>query len=291
MAAYVYEVIRWPFQYTATNMILTKIGGGGGSTTITVATGIYVMDGNNGVQPPPVNFLPLLEAAINTGIITLGGGSVIDINMDIDGKAVFRTTVSDSNKYDLKPGVGGAALIGADLVGGEVRAAESSIQNVTMARQCSHQWHPGIDADYDSGGLQRIIVDEGRNLKGDPRRIRRDFAPWTERVLDWSRIASARMAAARAATLAFAEVAGFTTATEVNTWEAMWLYLCGAVGPYGDNRVYLYSTNDPTTTSRSGPYHYILGDSTPGLRGLPAGGYERGLSSEYYAVKILLKAV
>lgn len=68
----------------------------------------------------------------------------------------------------------------------------------------------------------------------------------------------------------------------------MWLYLTGDAGPYGDNRVYVYSTNDPSTASRTGPYDVVLTDSEPGLAGLPAGGYVQGMASEHYAARLLL---
>jgi hypothetical protein len=98
------------------------------------------------------------------------------------------------------------------------------------------------------------------------------------------------MSTARAADATFALVAGVTTA-EDNTWEALWLYLTGAPGPYDDNRIYLYSTNDPTTDTREGPYDIILTECEPGLDGLPAGGYVKSMSSEYYPVKMLLREI
>ena len=98
------------------------------------------------------------------------------------------------------------------------------------------------------------------------------------------------MSTDRAADANFATVAGVATGDD-NTWEAMWNYLLGTPGPYDDNRVYLYSTNDPTTDTRTGPYDVILSECDPGLDGLAADGYVKSMSSEYRPVKVLLREI
>jgi hypothetical protein len=289
MSAYSYEVIRWPFAWPATNLTLNKSGGG--STTITVAGANYLIDGQS--VAAPVNFLSAVQTAINAGLVALGGTATVAVSMNTAGHVVFTTTVADGSRYTINLNTAFEAAIGAtaaNYFGGKLQVVRSSVGDLTMTYQAAYQWHPGIDADYDSGDLQRIILNEGRNLLGQPRRVRRDYAPWVERMLDWSRVAGGRMSTARAADADFATVAGITTG-EDNTWENMWLYLAGEMGPYNDNRVYLYTTNDPSTALRQGPYDVILSASEPGLEGLPAGGYERGMASEYYPVKIMLREI
>lgn len=289
MSEYAYQVVRWPFTIASTGLTLNQAGGG--STTITIAAGTYICDGMGSVIAPK-DFVTELETRVNAGIIALGGTAVVSFDLATDGH--FRWTVStgDSNRYTITPTADLLMWTGGDstedyYAGNLMVCGTTTAQTNTYKFQMYAQWHPGIDADYDSSDLQRQIVSEGRNLKGRVRRVVRSYAPWVERRLDWSRIASGRMSDARAASSLFAGVAGVTT-DEDNTWEAMWLYLTGEAGPYGDNRVYVYSTNDPSTAVQTGPYDVILEGSEPGLAGLPSGGYVQGMASEYYAARLAL---
>ena len=98
------------------------------------------------------------------------------------------------------------------------------------------------------------------------------------------------MSTDRATDANFAAVAGISTG-EDNTWENLWNYLLGEPGPYDDNRVYVYSTNSPSTDTRTGPYDVILSECDPGLDGLAADGYVKSMSSEYRPVKVLLREI
>jgi len=288
LSDYAYQVVRWPFAIAGADLNWTVRSGG--DSVQAISAGTYICDGMGAVVAP-IDLIKRLQTAIAAGMAALGTTGTITVSMRTDGRVAF-TAASLSKNVELKNltanqiaylGVGASQIsgglfaIGASGVDGEI----------TTSYQAGSQWLPGIDADYDSSDMQRQIVSEGRNLRGRVRRVVRSYDTWTERRLDWSRIASGRMSAARAADANFATVAGVTTG-EDNTWEAMWLYLTGAVGPYGDNRVYIYSTNDPSTAAITGPYDVVLSDSEPGLQGLPSGGYVQGMASEYYAARLAL---
>jgi hypothetical protein len=288
--SYRHEVLRWPFSYSSATLTVNKVGGGSATTSIPTQT--YICDGGGAVVAP-VDFVKAFETAINAALTALGGTAQIEARMGLDGRIQTQNTLADG-RYTVDFNAALESILGAtsaDYYFGKLIVAGTNTTSVrTMTYQARNQWLPGIDADYDSGNLQRIILTEGRNLRGEPRRVRRDAGGWSERMLDWSRIASARMSTARAATASFAQVAGLTTG-EVNTWENMWLYLAGQVGPYGDNRVYLYTSNDPAVAVRQGPYDVILDDSRPGTGGLDVGGYERGMASEHYPCQVRLRSI
>ena len=292
MSDYAYQVVRWPFAIAGAdlNWTVRNTTGGGADSVQAISAGTYICDGDAGAVAP-IDIIKRLQTTIAAGITALTVSGTITVNLRTDGRVDFVYSGLDKN-IALKNltanqiaylGVGASQITGGIFPIG-VAAASGTI---TTSYQAGSQWLPGIDADYDSSDLQRQIVSEGRNLKGRVRRVVRSYATWVERRLDWSRIAGARMSDARAASSLFAGVAGVTT-SEDNTWEALWLYLTGAVGPYGDNRVYIYSTNDPSTAVQTGPYDVILSDSEPGLAGLPSGGYVQGMASEYYAARLAL---
>lgn len=279
---YSYQVVRWPFAASGADLTFNFRDKSIPASTSAqaIAAGTYICDGSDSAVAP-IDMVRAFEAAAQAAATAIGTvGGTITATMDTAGRLV----VAHSGAGNLLELYSATATQQAWL---GLTAATWTVSGSTSTYQMFGQWHPGIDADYDSGDLQRQIISEGRNLKGRVRRVVRSYAPWDERRLDWSRIASGRMSMARAAASAFATVAGITTG-EDNTWESMWLYLTGDAGPYGDNRVYIYSTNDPSTASRTGPYDVALTESDPGLAGLPAGGYVQGMASEHYAARLLL---
>lgn len=284
MSEYAYKVIRWPFLVDSGYTITFQKNGTGTTSAQTITAGTYICDGSE-VVIAPKDYVEALENAIDAAVTALGIGSTVKLDLNDEGKIVaslgggsgnLTATLTSTQRRDM-----GFASTSFSL------PADTA---TTFAFQAYGQWLPGIDEDYDSGDLQRQIVSEGRNLLGQPRRVVRSYAPWTERLLEWSRIAGARMSTFRATNATFATVAGVTQ-NEDNTWEYLWNYLTGAPGPYDDNRIYVYTTNDPTTDTREGPYDVILSECEPGLEGLPAGGYVQGMSSEYYRAKLLLREI
>lgn len=288
MSEYAYEVVRWPFAISGADLNWTVRSGA--DNTQAISAGTYICDGDAGAVAP-IDLIKRLQTAIAASLAALSITGTITVNLRTDGRVDFVYASLSKNVALKNLTVNQIAYLGvgaSQISGGLFDIGLSSIDDtITTDFQAGSQWHPGIDADYDSSDLQRQIVSEGRNLKGRVRRVVRSYAPWVERRLDWSRIASARMSDARAADADFASVAGVTT-DEDNTWEAMWLYLTGDAGPYDDNRVYIYSTNDPSTAVQTGPYDVILEGSEPGLAGLPSGGYVQGMASEYYAARLAL---
>lgn len=284
MSEYAYKTIRWPFEVAAGYSFAFRHNGGGAPSSQTITAGTYICDGSNSVSAP-IDYVNALETEINDAIAALAIGGSVTGNLTDEGKIRMRWTGGTGNLT-----VTLTTTQQRDMGYASTSFSLPADSETIFAYQAYGQWLPGIDEDYDSGDLQRQIVSEGRNLKGEPRRVVRSYAPWTERVLEWSRIAGGRMTYDRAADSDFATVAGIATA-EDNVWEALWFYLTGAVGPYGDNRIYLYTTNDPTTDSREGPYDVILSLCEPGLDGIPAAGHIQGMSSEYYRVKMLLRAI
>lgn len=279
-----YEVIRWPFAASGADLTFNfRNKNTPASTSAQVITaGTYICDGSSAVIAPIDLVKAFVDKAQAAATAIAGVGGTVTGVLNSAGKLVITHTgyVDPMQVYNLTATQ--QAWLGA--------SASVLTIDATYSFQMYGQWHPQIDTDYDSGDLQRQIVSEGRNLKGEPRRVVRSYAPWTERILEWSRVPGGAMSDARAADATFATVAGVSTG-EDNTWEALWLYLTGEPGPYDDNRIYLYSTNDPATDTREGPYDVILTDCEPGLDGLPAGGYVKSMSSEYYPVKMLLREI
>ncbi len=291
MSDYAYQVVRWPFAIAGADLSWTVRNTTSGLDNVqAMSAGTYICDGDAGAVAP-IDLIKRLQTAIAAALTAEGISGTITVSLRTDGRVDFAYTglTKDIALKNLTANQIAYLGVGASQISGGLFAigVTSSTGTITTDFQAGSQWHPGIDADYDSSDLQRQIVSEGRNLKGRVRRVVRSYATWVERRLDWSRVAGARMSEARAASATFAGVAGVTT-SEDNTWEALWLYLTGAVGPYGDNRVYVYSTNDPSTAVQTGPYDVILSDSEPGLAGLPSGGYVQGMASEYYAARLAL---
>lgn len=284
MSEYAYEVFRWPFAASGADLTFYFRDKDDPMTTSTqaISAGTYICDGSSAVVAPidmVKAFVDAAQAAATamvsvggtvTGVLNSAGNLVMTHTGYSDPMQVFNLTTTQQ------------AWLGANAATLTIDAAYTF--------QMFGQWHPMIDSDYDSGDLQRQIASEGRNLRGEPRRVVRSYAPWVERFLEWSRVPGGVMSDARAADADFATVAGVATG-EDNTWEAMWNYLLGTPGPYDDKRVYLYSTNDPTTDTRTGPYDVILSECDPGLDGLAADGYVKSMSSEYRPVKVLLREI
>lgn len=280
-----YEVVRWPFAASGADLTFNFRNKNTPASTSAqaIASGTYICDGSGATIAPKDMVKAFVDAAQAAATAIAGVGGTVTGVLNTAGKLVITHTgnVDALEAYNLTATQ--QAWLGA-------AAAVVTVSGATFTYQMYGQWHPQIDTDYDSGDLQRQIVSEGRNFKGEPRRVVRSYAPWVERILEWSRVPGGAMSEARAADATFALVAG-VTAGEDNTWEEMWLYLTGEPGPYGDNRIYLYSTNDPATDTREGPYDVILSECEPGLEGLPAGGYVKSMSSEYYPVKMLLREI
>ena len=286
MSEYAYEVFRWPFAASGADLTFyfRRVNNIAINNSQAIAAGTYICDGSGAVVAPLDMVKAFTDAAqaAATAIGTVGGTVTGVLNSDGNLEMTHTGETNAMEVYNLTATQ--QAWLGAD--GANIEIGNSA----SWRYQMFGQWHPKIDSDYDSGDLQRQIASEGRNLKGEPRRVVRSYAPWTERFLDWSRVPGGVMSTARAADANFAAVAGIAGG-EDNTWEAMWNYLLGTPGPYDDNRVYLYSTNDPTTDTRTGPYDVILSECDPGLDGLAADGYVKSMSSEYRPVKVLLREI
>lgn len=287
MSVYVYKVVRWPFDVQAPNNSFSfeEDGVGPPTSVQTVTVGTYINDGSASVIAPK-DFVKAFKDAANLAITALGLGGSMTAVLNADGKMVLTWT-----------GQTGGDLLLTGLTAtqqmwlGISTSSFSFFDGVnTLDFQAGCQWHPGIDDDHDSGNLGRQLASEGKNLLGQPRRVVRSAARWEQRRIAWSFIASARMLDARAAESGFATFAGLTVG-EDNTWENMWEYLLGEPGPYGDNRVYIYSTNDPATDTVSGPYDVILSESNPGLDGVPAGGVVGGMAIEHFPCMIMLREI
>ena len=285
MSEYAYEVFRWPFAASGADLTFNFRNKNTPASTSAqaIASGTYICDGSGATIAPKDMVKAFVDAAQAAATAIAGVGGTVTGVLNTAGKLVITHTgnVDALEAYNLTATQ--QAWLGA-------AAAVVTVSGVTFTYQMFGQWHPQIDSDYDSGDLQRQIASEGRNLRGEPRRVVRSYAPWVERFLEWSRVPGGAMSTDRAADANFATVAGVSTG-EDNTWEALWNYLLGAPGPYDDNRVYLYSTNDPTTDTRTGPYDVILSECDPGLDGLAADGYVKSMSSEYRPVKILLREI
>ena len=288
MSEYAYKVFRWPFAASGADLTFyfRRTNNIAINNSQAIAAGTYICDGSSAVIAPKDMVKAFVDAAqaAATAIATVGG----TVTGVLNSSGILETTHTGAANamevYNLTATQ--CAWLGVPTVDAMFKINEPT----NLVFQMFGQWHPMIDSDYDSGDLQRQIASEGRNLKGEPRRVVRSYAPWTERFLDWSRVPGGVMSDARAADATFAAVAGVYVG-EDNTWEAMWNYLLGTPGPYDDNRVYLYSTNDPATDTRTGPYDVILSECDPGLDGLAADGYVKSMSSEYRPVKILLREI
>lgn len=284
MSEYAYEVFRWPFAASGADLTFyfRNKNNFAINNSQAIAAGTYICDGSSAVVAPidmVKAFVDAAQAAATamvsvggtvTGVLNSAGNLVMTHTGYSDPMQVFNLTTTQQ------------AWLGANAATFTIDAAYTF--------QMFGQWHPMIDSDYDSGDMQRQIASEGRNLRGEPRRVVRSYAPWVERFLEWSRVPGGIMSTDRAADANFAAVAGISTG-EDNTWENLWNYLLGEPGPYDDNRVYVYSTNSPSTDTRTGPYDVILSECDPGLDGLAADGYVKSMSSEYRPVKVLLREI
>jgi len=284
MSIYKYPVLRMPFLLQAPdNTFNFRAKGTPASTSAQVITaGTYISDGQNAVVAPK-DFVKAIKDAAQaaaTAIIAVGG--TVTGSLGVDGIiAMAQSGQSDTLQfYNLTANQ--QYYLGA-------AAAALDIGSLTF--QAGHQWHPGINAVHDSGMVKKRLASEGKDLLGRPHRVvRSGLSVWQNRRVAFDFIASARMLDDRAAVALFADFAGVAVG-EPNTWENLWDYLLGAPGPYGDNRVYLYTTNDPADAVNTGPYDYILEESEPGLDGVKVGAYVAGMSIEHFMMNCLLRAI
>jgi hypothetical protein len=294
MSQYEYEVIRWPFTVDGADAdFIIRNTTGGVDSPQSVADGTYINDGSEGVSAP-IDMVGALKGAVSAALAALSIGGTLNVYMGTDGRLRFAysgltaaVALKDLTSQQIAwLGVGASQITGGLFPIG----VAGGVGIITCDYQMSCQWHPMMDAQHDDGGLRRQLVYGDVNLRGQERRVVRSVAGWVELRVTWDFLPSAVMTAARAADSDYATVAG-VTAGEDNTWEGMWEYLTDVAldQPYGDNRVYMYLFNDPSSATRTGPFEIILSKSTPGLDGIETGSIVAGMGSEYYPVTIILR--
>jgi hypothetical protein len=251
--------------------------------TQTFATAAYVNQGNT-VVASPTDFVSALQTAVNAAVAALGLSGVWTIALQTDGRLLWTIAGGSDNiviHWDYPDS------IRPDYAGEDGETDQTLYENGQFSSSIVYgRWHAGIDEDYDSGDVHLIVAREVRSLTGRPSRVRYGTgAPPADRRVVWSRIFGARVKQSRADDAAYAIVAGIPTGDDA-TLESWKLDLIDDPGPYDDSRVYLYTTNDPTTAVREGPYQVIWEESRPPLEGVDAEGYRRGDSAETFAVSL-----
>lgn len=281
MSQYKYHVLRMPFDLQPPdNTFNFRAKGTPLSTSAQVITaGTYISDGSSAVVAPK-DFIKAFKDAAQaaaTAIVAVGG--TVAVSLGLDGIIDFSQS-GESDTLELY-----------NLTANQQYYLGSSSAINLGIYQAGHQWHPGIECVNDSGNARAKLASEGKDLLGDPHRVvRSGTAQIRNRRIPFDYVASARVLDDRAARSGYAAFAGIAVG-EPNTWENLWEYLLGAPGPYGDNRVYLYTTNDPADAVNEGAYHYLLGESVPGIEGVTPGGYVGGMSVEHFAVTWVLKKI
>lgn len=294
MSQYAYAVIRWPFNITGADLSWTvRNTTNGVDNTQAISAGIYICDGS-AAAIAPIDLIKRLQTAIAAALTAESIAGTITVSLRTDGRVEFAYAGLSKN-IALKNltanqiayiGVGASQITGGLFAIG----VASSTGTITTSYQAGSQWHPMIDQDRDSADVRKRIVYGDVNLLGKERRVVRSVGSWRRRTLSWIQVAAGVMTDARADDADYAAYAGITTG-EDNTWEAMWDYLLGPLGPYGDQRIYLYTSNVVADATRQGPYDYLLGQSMPGIDGIDPDDYVRDQSSEHYPVKIVLRSI
>lgn len=284
MSFYKYPVLRMPFDLQAPDSTFNfRAKGTPASTSAQVITaGTYISDGQNAVVAPKDFVKAIKDAAQAAATAIAAVGGTVTGSLGIDGIiAMAQSGESDTLEfYNLTANQ--QYYLGA-------ASAVVGVSGLTF--QAGHQFHPGMECVNDSGNARWKLASEGKDLLGDPHRVvRSGLAQIRNRLITFDYIASARVLDDRAARSGYAAYAGVTLG-EPNTWENMWEYLLGAPGPYGDNRVYLYTTNDPADAVNEGAYHYLLSESTPGINGVTPGGYVGAMAVEHFPMTWKLKKI
>lgn len=275
MSLYKYPVLRMPFDLQAPdNTFNFRAKGTPASTSAQVITaGTYISDGSSAVVAPK-DFVKAIKDAAQAAATAIGAvGGTVTGSLGVDG-GIDLTQSGQSDTLQFY-----------NLTANQqyyLGAAAAAVDIGSLTFQAGHQLHPGIDPVNDSGNSQTKMASEGKDLLGYPHRVvRSGLVSIRNRRVAFDYIAAARMTDDRAARSGYATFAGVAVG-EPNTWENMWEYLLGAPGPYGDNRVYLYTTNDPADAVNEGAYHYLLSESVPGINGVTPGGYVSNWSVEHF---------
>lgn len=289
MSDYDFSLVRWPFNvetpdHEFTFRDLTTFG----LSVQTITQGIYINSGDGETVAPKDFVKAFIDAAQAAATALPGVQGTLTPTLLPSGKLYIEHTSVGNLLQVVGLTDNQKAWLGSSF-------ATGTISNITMGFQMGCMWYPGVDQNYDSENELRDIVHEDQGVDGSVRRLVLSAAEWNERVIVWDRVAGAIMKNSRSIVQAYCDVAGVSL-NEDNTWEEMWRYLKGAVGPYGDNRVYVYPTNIavwgmPSSSPRNGPYDVILSKCRPGLLGIEAESYVQGLSSEFFPVKIALKEI
>lgn len=306
MSDYEFSLVRWPFDVQGSDRTFT-FDNGTSTNAQSVTAGIYINSGDE-VVVAPKDFLKAFADAVSAALTALGMYSIpgtVRIIMDPQGHVMLLVTNTGGGAQltIVSPTANQRMWLGMQAAGDPTFSVAPTSGNPRQIFdfQAGCMWYPGIDQNYDSANEARDIVHEDRGVDGSVRRLVLSVNEWNERVIVWDRVPGARMKDSRAIVQAFCDVAEVDL-NEDNTWENMWRYLKGEVGPYGDNRVYIYSSQMtaislsfyPEYTEaavRNGPYDVILSQSRPGLLGIDAESYVQGLASEFFPVKIALMEI
>lgn len=294
MSQYEYEVIRWPFTVDGADADFTiRNTTGGVDSPQSVADGIYINDGSEGVSAP-IDLVGALKGAVSAALAALSIGGTLNVYMGTDGRLRFAysgltaaVALKDLTSQQIAwLGVGASQITGGLFPIG----VAGGVGIITCDYQMSCQWHPMMDSQRESGRVRRQLAYGDVNMRDQERRVVRSVTGWHQLIMRWDFLPSGVIVTDRAADANYAAVAEVTQG-EDNTWEGMWEYLLDVSldQPYGDNRVYLYEFNDPATAVRTGPWEYQLSKSTPGMDGVDPDSAVPNMGSEHYPVRIVLR--
>lgn len=284
MSDYEYGWFAYPFDVAGSDADFTFRN----ATTLanfaaSVADGTYI---NSGLGPgaDPTDFIRAFRTAAQAAATAIAGvGGTITASLGVDGQIVF---VHTGNTNNLE--VTGLTTNQKKWLG--VSTSSVVLSNATLTFQAGCMWRPGIDQNWFSANELRSIVHADTGLAGNERVLELAASEWNEVTVMWDRVAAARMKISNANDAEYCTVAGIALG-EANSWENLWRYLKGEAGPYGDNRVYYYTSNVVASAVQLGPYQYLLSKSAPGVRGIEPRSFVPGLARVFYPVMAMLKEI
>ncbi len=296
MTTYPQRPFRWTFTLTSSNndVEFQDVA----TTTIEVETipaNDYVTRGEI-TTPTPADLVDEFQTALQQAYDdTVGGGALftaalntgghIEISHDGASPADDMLIVWGSGSTTLDPG-----LLGFDPTPLGTTTVSTTV--TTSPHQIKNAWYSGApgDPERDSGKQRRQVYRERRALNGRPARIVHSLNPYTERVLRWDFVMSARIHQERADVAAFAANAGLTTGDTNAAFDNMIAYLMTPAGQgFPDpGEVFYYTTDDPTTHVQEGPFEVALELYLGETAGVTDRFLVDGMSEERYRVELTL---